>query len=242
MARVLALSSHVAFGSVGLAVIVPALQALGHEVVALPTVVLSNHPGYASFAGEAIAPATLDGIIDSLKANGWLSGIDAVLTGYLPTPAHVTVAQSSVRRIREANASLLFVCDPVCGDDPEGLYLEEATAAAIRRHLLPLCDVATPNRFELSWLSGEPVETPSTAASAARALKVPTVLATSIPGGEDRLATLLIGETEARACFASRRDAAPPCVPPAGCRRRRAPPAAPAPAPQTHCHAYAADQ
>ena len=52
MARVLALSSHVAFGSVGLAAIVPALQWLGHEVIVMPTVVLSNHPGYARFAGE----------------------------------------------------------------------------------------------------------------------------------------------------------------------------------------------
>ena len=53
MARVLALSSYVAFGSVGLAAIVPALHWLGHEVIALPTVVLSNHPGYPRFAGES---------------------------------------------------------------------------------------------------------------------------------------------------------------------------------------------
>ena len=72
MPRVLVLSSHVAFGSVGLAAIVPALQALGHEVVALPTIVLSNHPGYACFSGEQIAPATLEQIVDALEANGWL--------------------------------------------------------------------------------------------------------------------------------------------------------------------------
>ena len=54
MARVLALSSYVAFGSVGLAATVPALHWLGHEVIALPTVVLSNHPGYPRFAGESI--------------------------------------------------------------------------------------------------------------------------------------------------------------------------------------------
>ena len=34
MARILALSSHVAYGSVGLAAIVPALQWLGHDVMA----------------------------------------------------------------------------------------------------------------------------------------------------------------------------------------------------------------
>ena len=70
MARVFALSSHVAFGSVGLAAIVPALQSLGHEAVAVPTVVLSNHPGYGAFSGDQIAPATLDQIVDALDANG----------------------------------------------------------------------------------------------------------------------------------------------------------------------------
>ena len=38
MARVLVISSQVARGHVGLAAIVPALQGLGHEVIALPTV------------------------------------------------------------------------------------------------------------------------------------------------------------------------------------------------------------
>ena len=103
MARILALSSHVAFGSVGLAAIVPALQALGHEVVALPTVVLSNHPGYRSHAGEETAPAMLDRMFESLETNGWLSGIDAVLTGYLPTPAHVEMARNAIERIRAEN-------------------------------------------------------------------------------------------------------------------------------------------
>ena len=66
MARVLALSSHVAFGSVGLAAIVPALQSLGHEVIAVPTVVLSNHPGYGPFSGERISAAMLGQILDAL--------------------------------------------------------------------------------------------------------------------------------------------------------------------------------
>jgi pyridoxine kinase len=209
MARILALSSHVAFGSVGLAAIVPALQALGHEVVALPTVVLSNHPGYRSHAGEETAPEMLDRMFESLEANGWLAGIDAVLTGYLPTAAHVEMARDAIERIRAANPALLYICDPVFGDDPEGLYLDEETAEAIREHLLPLADVATPNRLELAWLAGEPVDDPDSAVRAARALEVPTVLATSTPAGKDRLATLLVGSSLARACYVDRHPAAP---------------------------------
>jgi len=209
MPRVLILSSHVAYGSVGLAAIVPALQALGHEAVALPTIVLSNHPGHACFSGEQIAPATLEQILDSLQANGWLPTIDAVLTGYLPSEAHVEVARSACKRVRAANADALLVCDPVLGDAPGGLYIDEAAAAAIAEHLLPACDLATPNVFELGWLSGEPVETLEQAAVAARLLGMPAVLVTSIPAADDRLATLLADENATQACFVPRRPTAP---------------------------------
>jgi pyridoxine kinase len=209
MPRVLAVSSHVAYGSVGLAAIVPALQALGHEVIALPTVLLSNHPGHDCFSGEHIAPATLEQILDSLAANGWLAEVAAVLTGYLPSEAHVDVARSAFARVREANPSALLVCDPVLGDTPGGLYIAETAARAIAAHLLPLSDLATPNAFELAWLSGQPVATPEDAVAAARVVGVPSVLATSIPAGEDRLATLLVGEKGTQACFVPRRPLAP---------------------------------
>ena len=117
MARVLALSSHVAFGSVGLAAIVPALQWLGHEVIVMPTVVLSNHPGYPRFAGEPIPAAQIGAMLDALEANGWLAETAAVISGYLPSPAHVGEARSAVERVRRANPSALYLCDPVFGDD-----------------------------------------------------------------------------------------------------------------------------
>ena len=79
MGRVLAISSQVARGHVGLSAIVPALQALGHEVIALPTILLSNHPGHPRFAGERVAPDLLRRMFDALESNRWLGEIDAVL-------------------------------------------------------------------------------------------------------------------------------------------------------------------
>ncbi len=143
--------------------------------------VLSNHPGYPRFAGEAIPAAQIGAMLDALEANGWLADTAAVITGYLPSPAHVAEARSAVERVRRANPGALYLCDPVFGDEPEGLYLSEATASAIRDELLPLASLATPNRFELSWLAGLPVGDPPEARQAAWALGVPTVLATSIP-------------------------------------------------------------
>ena len=154
MARILAISSQVARGAVGLSIIVPALQALGHEVIGLPTVVLSNHPGHAHVAGTRIEAAVLHKMLDALAANGWLQGVDGVLSGYLPTIAHVAFAGEAVARVRAGNMGLKanYLCDPVLGDDPHGLYIDEAAAKAIRDRLIPIADIATPNRFEQSFL------------------------------------------------------------------------------------------
>ena len=132
MARILAISSQVARGTVGLSIIVPALHALGHEVIALPTVILSNHPGHAHSAGQPVAPHTLHKMLDALKANGWLTGINAVLTGYLPSIEHVAFAATAIKSAHAANPRkrVMVLCDPVLGDDPKGLYIDARAAAA----------------------------------------------------------------------------------------------------------------
>jgi pyridoxine kinase len=56
--------------------------------------VLSSHPGHGRSAGERIAPAIIEEMVDALDANGWLAGVDAVLTGYLPTAGHVAMVCS----------------------------------------------------------------------------------------------------------------------------------------------------
>ena len=59
------------------------------------------------------------------------------------------------------------------GDEPGGLYLDEATADAIGQHLIPLCDVATPNLFELEWLADVEASDLDSAFGAARLLDAP---------------------------------------------------------------------
>jgi pyridoxine kinase len=180
MARILVLSSQTAAGHVGLSAAQPTLQALGHTVTALPTVLLSNHPGFAHAAGRAVSPADLAAMIDALDANGWLAGHDALLTGYLPTAEHVALAADLAERLRRSAAPPRVVVDPVLGDEPKGLYVGRDAAEAIRDRLAPLADVLTPNRFELAWLTGLPVATASEAVAAARRLGA-RVLVTSPP-------------------------------------------------------------
>lgn len=192
MARVLAISSQVARGHVGLAAIVPALQRLGHDVIAFPTILLSNHPGHQTAAGEQVSPDLLQRMLDALDKNGWLGGIDAILTGYLPSAAHVRFAEGAIRGVRRQAAHVRVLVDPVIGDEPKGLYINAAAAAHIRDDLMALADVATPNAFELGWLTSSKVGNVNEAVQAAKALDAPCVLATSVPAAGGMISNVLI--------------------------------------------------
>lgn len=216
--RVLAISSQVVRGHVGLSAIVPALQAMQHEVWPLPTVLLSNHPAHAHVAGQRVPVSQLDAMLDALEANGWLGIIDAVLTGYLPSMEHVALAARAIERVRRYRSDATIVVDPVLGDEPKGLYIEETAAAAIRDRLVPLADIVTPNRFELGWLTGRMLAGDPRIPLAASRLGAPCVVVTSaMSGGTARerpteapsISTILVSGGRATAVTVSRREAVP---------------------------------
>jgi len=209
--HVLAMSSTVAHGHVGLSAIVPVLQRLDIEVIAVPTIVLSNHPGHAFAHARRLDPADVTAMLTAMDQNGWLRDVDAILVGYLPTAGHVRAAASAIDLIRSRRGSnpLTVLCDPVIGDDPKGLYIEEDAARAIREILVPRADILTPNRFEASWLSGIDVTDPASAERAARSISERTVVATSTPVGPTRLANVATDRTGTRLSVVERRTRVP---------------------------------
>lgn len=210
MATVLLISSDVAYGHVGNAAARFALQRLGHEVLALPTVVLSSHMGYRKVGGTRIASETLAEMLAALSANDILAGVDAVLTGYLPSVAHADVAAEAIAKVKAKNAQALVMVDPVLGDDPGGLYVDKSAAERVRDKLVPLAGIITPNRFELSWLSGMEVSNAREAQAAAHALVVSSVLATSIPGDtKSQIDNVLISGATAMRASVKRRKRVP---------------------------------
>ncbi|MBI3678165.1 MAG: pyridoxal kinase [Proteobacteria bacterium] len=194
--NVLSIQSDVAYGHVGNAAARLALQCLGHEVWALPSVLLSSHAGYPNVEGEAMPAALLARLVGGLEANGWLAGCDAVISGYLGSADQADVVADAVRRVKRANEKALYCLDPVFGDDGRA-YAKPGVAQAMARTLLPLADIVTPNAFELSSLTGASVRNVSDALAAARRLGKNTVLATSIVVGADRLGTLVLHDDEA---------------------------------------------
>ena len=128
MAKVLSISSQVVYGHVGNSTAAFVLQRMGHEGSWLPTVLLSNRPGYKAIAAEPIDAAKLTAMLGAAWSNGWLAGVDAILTGYIPTAAHAALCE---RWIGALDGNGLYVCDPVIGDEPGGIYIRAEAALAI---------------------------------------------------------------------------------------------------------------
>lgn len=180
--RVLSIQSEVVSGYVGNTAARFALQRMGIDVLALPTVLFSNHPGHGGFRGQAVSASDLTALLDGLTERGFLAGIGAVMSGYLGRAEHAPVVRDAVQRVRALNPEAIYLLDPVFGDDA-GAYARPGVAEAMATQLLPLADIVTPNRFELAALSGREVGDASSAILASRSLGRRMVLATSVPMG-----------------------------------------------------------
>ncbi|MDK1387402.1 Pyridoxine/pyridoxal/pyridoxamine kinase [Ensifer psoraleae] len=175
---VIVISSHVVRGTVGNRAAVFALETLGHRVWAVPTVILPWHPGHGPSTRVTIADQEFQSIIEDLVNARWTGEVRAVLSGYLGSPGHVEGVAELVTALRQRNPDLVYACDPIIGDG-NGLYVSAEIAAAVRDRLLPLATLATPNRFELSWLAGAALETNTAILDAALGLGPSRVLVTS---------------------------------------------------------------
>jgi len=196
MPTVLSVQSRVAYGHVGNAASVFPLQRLGIEAWALDTVAFSNHTGHGKWRGSAIAAAEIADLFEGIAALGVLPQIDAVLSGYLGDAATGPVLLGIVERVRRANPQALFCCDPVIGDIDTGSYVTDGIAEFFRDQALKLADIATPNRFELEYLTGTAIATVAEAAAAATVLRgrgPDTVLLTSLDTEPNRITMLAAG-------------------------------------------------
>ena len=194
---VIVVSSHVARGSVGNRGVVFALETLGHPVWAVPTVILPWHPGHGRATRIVPEPAEFAALLKDLERARWLGEVGAVLSGYLGDPGQAGAIASLVKAVRARNPRALYVCDPVLGDSG-GLYVPQETAVAIRDVLIPLADIATPNRFELEWISGAKLDDLRSVIAAALDAGPPSMLVTSAPAMlAGSIGNLLLTSTDA---------------------------------------------
>ena len=196
MPTVLSVQSWVACGNVGNTAALFPLQRLGCETWSLNTVAFSNHTGYERWRGDMVPASEIATLFEGIAELGVLPRCDAVLSGYLGEAETGPVLLDIVSRVKEANPRALFCCDPVMGDVGLGYYVRSGIPEFFRDRALALADVVTPNRFELEWLSGEPVRSLAEACDAVAALRQlgpAIVLATSLETVADRIAVIAAG-------------------------------------------------
>ncbi len=148
--KILAVHDLSCFGRCALTVIIPALSAMGTQVIPLPTALLSTHTGgfedmTFTDLSDTMSPALLH--YKSLKLT-----FDAIYTGFLGSAGQIDTVS---RAIELFGKDTLILVDPVMGDD--GVVYQTYTKEMCER-MQELChkaDILTPNLTEAYLLCGE---------------------------------------------------------------------------------------
>ncbi|CAB3373844.1 Hypothetical predicted protein [Cloeon dipterum] len=168
------------------------LQVLGFEVDAINSVQFSNHTGYGFWKGQVLNEHELDELTEGLERNELLN-YSHLLTGYVGNPLFLSRIVGIVPKLRKVNPSLVFVCDPVMGDNGQ-MYVPKELMPIYRDQILPLADIITPNQFEAELLTGTKMNNKEEAWEAVRLLhaKGPktVILSSTELGSEDYLLAL----------------------------------------------------
>lgn len=181
--KILSIQSAVAYGHVGNSAAVFPLQRIGVEVLPVYTVNFSNHTGYGSWRGPLISPDDVREVLTGIEERGVLPQIDVVLSGYQGGEGIADVILDAVERVKAANPSAIYSCDPVMGNARSGCFVAPAIPVLLRDRVVPAADIITPNQFELGFLTDtEPDTLESTLASVDRIRETGprTVLVTSV--------------------------------------------------------------
>jgi pyridoxine kinase len=167
---VISIQSQVAYGHVGNNAAVFPMQMRGIDVIAVPTTLLSNRPGYPTIRGRILDADLVADLLLGIDERGVVDSCQVILSGYLGSPEIAEVVMEFVRKAKKNNPKLIYCCDPVIGDSDAGLFVREGIPSLFRDSLCPLADIITPNHFELEWLCGAKATTIDEVIENARAL------------------------------------------------------------------------
>jgi pyridoxine kinase len=179
---VISIQSQVAFGHVGNSAAVFPMQMHGIDVMAVPTTLLSNRPGYPSIRGRVLDAQLVADLLRGIEERGAVDSCETILSGYLGSPEIAAVVADFVTRAKARNPKLTYCCDPVLGDRDRGLFVQADIPPLVRDRLCPLADIIIPNHFEFEWLCGAKATTLDQVIGAAQALMArgpSTVIVTS---------------------------------------------------------------
>ena len=152
-ASIISIQSQVVHGHVGNSAAVLPMQIRGLNVAAVPTTLLSNHPGYDTMRGRVLEPELVGDLLRGVEERGLIETSRYIVSGYLGSGANGEVVAQFVERARRINPAITYICDPVMGDSHLGIFVADPVVACFRDTLVPLADLLTPNQFELGLIT-----------------------------------------------------------------------------------------
>jgi pyridoxine kinase len=170
MMHVLSIQSHVAYGRVGNRSAVFPLERLGFEVWPINTVQYSCHAGIPGWTGASFGADHVSDVVRGLEGLGVLATCDATLSGYMGDAETGAAIIRAVDAVKKANPDALYCCDPVMGDEPEGVYVTSGLPGFIINEALPRADIVCPNVFESELITGVKASDARSAAAACDAI------------------------------------------------------------------------
>jgi hydroxymethylpyrimidine/phosphomethylpyrimidine kinase len=146
----------------------------GYALTAITAITAQNTCGVRTW--RAVAPQLLEdqivAVLDDFR-------VAAIKTGLLPSAAAVRLIAKTLARFPRRP----LVVDPVIGSTSGTRFLSPAGVATLKRELLPLATLVTPNWPEITALTGMNVRTFAEAETAGRQLAAECGCAVLVKGG-----------------------------------------------------------
>src|SRR5215813_12447972 len=97
---IISIQSQVAYGHVGNSAAVFPMQMHGIDVIAVPTTLLSNRPGYPTIRGQVLDARLVADLLIGIEERGVLDDATMILSGYLGSTEIADVVADFVERAR----------------------------------------------------------------------------------------------------------------------------------------------
>lgn len=165
MKKVLTIAGSDTSGGAGLQADIKTFQELDVYGMSAITVLVAQNP--KNEWAHDIFPISIDTIAAQIDTVLGGIGVDALKTGMLPSAEIIELVAHKIKEYGAKN----IVIDPVMVCKGTDEVLNPDSALAIKKELIPLADVVTPNLFEASQLSGvKPIQSVEDIKEAAKAI------------------------------------------------------------------------
>src|SRR6202035_942467 len=105
---VISIQSQVAYGHVGNSAAVFPMQMHGIDVVAVPTTLLSNRPGYPTIRGRVLEAELGADLLVGIEERGAVDAASMILSGYLGSAGIAAVVADFITRAKQRNPALRY--------------------------------------------------------------------------------------------------------------------------------------